>query len=140
MAMTRWWQAACVLLAALTPAGGVVVFAQEKDAAVGSRPGAGARAERPADVPVYEVKRGSLRVVLVEPGTVEASRNRDVLCQVEGATTIISLLPEGTRVKKGDLVCELDSASLRDQLTNQRIATQGARASYQNAKLTHEVA
>ena len=43
-------------------------------------------------------------------------------------------------MKKGDLVCELDSASLRDQLTNQKIATQGAEATYQNAKLTRETA
>ena len=81
-----------------------------------------------------------LRVVLIEPGTLQASRSRDVFCQVEGATTIISILAEGSRVKKGDLVCELDSASFRDQLANQKIATQGAEASYQNAKLTREVA
>ena len=43
-------------------------------------------------------------------------------------------------MKKGELVCELDSASLSDQLTNQKIATQGAEAAYQNAKLTREVA
>ena len=73
-------------------------------------------------------------------GCLESSKNQDVLCQVEGSTTIISIIDEGTKVKKGDLVCELDSASLRDQLTNQKIATQGAEASYQNAKLTREVA
>src|SRR5262249_6185769 len=73
-------------------------------------------------------------------GSLESSKNQDVLCQVEGSTTIIMILPEGTPVKKGDLVCELDSASLRDQHTNQKIATQGAEASYQNAKLTREVA
>ncbi len=43
-------------------------------------------------------------------------------------------------VKKGDIVCELDAAALRDQLTNQRIATQGAEAAYQNAKLAREIA
>ena len=57
-----------------------------------------------------------------------------MLCRVEGRTTIISIVPEGTKVKKGDLVCELDSALLRDQLTNQRIATQGAEASYQQCQ------
>ena len=31
-------------------------------------------------------------------------------------------------MKKGDLVCELDSAALRDQLTNQKITTQSARS------------
>ena len=62
------------------------------------------------------------------------------MSQVEGSTTIITILAEGTKVKKGDMVCELDSASLRDSLTNQKIATQGAEASFQNAKLTREVA
>ena len=59
---------------------------------------------------------------------------------VEGSTTIISILPEGSKVKKGDLVCELDSALLRDQLINQKITTQAAEAAYQNARLTREVA
>lgn len=88
----------------------------------------------------FEVKLGALPITVTEKGALESSRNQDVMCQVEGQTTIISIVPEGTPVKKGDLVCELDSASLRDQLTNQKIATQGAEAAYQNAKLTREVA
>ena len=40
------------------------------------------------------------------------------------------ILPEGTRVKKGELVCELDSAALSDQLTNQKITTESAEANY----------
>ncbi len=43
-------------------------------------------------------------------------------------------------MSKGQLVCELDSAALKDQLTNQVIATRGADAAYQNARLTREVA
>ena len=50
------------------------------------------------------------------------------------------IMPEGTRVKKGELVCELDSAALRDQLDNQKIATKSAEADFENAKLTREVA
>ena len=49
-------------------------------------------------------------------------------------------MPEGTRVKKGQVVCELDSARLKDQLVNQMIAVKRAEAAYQNAKLTREVA
>ena len=48
--------------------------------------------------------------------------------------------PEGTPVKKGEIVCELDSASLKDQLINQKITTKSAEANYENAKLTREVA
>ena len=57
-----------------------------------------------------------------------------------GHEKIVSILPEGTKVKKGELVGELDSASLRDQLINQKIATKAAEAAYQNAKLAREVA
>src|SRR5271157_4595064 len=92
------------------------------------------------DIIPYEVKPAALPITVTDKGALESSRNQDVLCQVEGSTAIISILPEGTKVKKGDLVCELDSASLNDSLTNQKIATQGAEASFQNAKLTREVA
>ena len=92
------------------------------------------------DIVPYEVKPAALPITVSDKGTLESSKNQDVLCQVEGSTTIISILPEGKKVEKGELVCELDSASLRDNLTNQKIATQGAEASFQNAKLTREVA
>jgi multidrug efflux pump subunit AcrA (membrane-fusion protein) len=92
------------------------------------------------DVITYEVKPARLPVTVVERGSLESSQNEDVYCQVEGQTTIIMIVPEGKRVAKGDLVCELDSASLKDQLTNQTITTKGAEAAYQNAKLTREVA
>ena len=50
------------------------------------------------------------------------------------------LVPECRAVKKGDLVCELDSSGLRDQLVNQEIAEQRSSAAYLNAKLSREVA
>ena len=92
------------------------------------------------DIVPYEVKPAALPITVSDKGALESSKNQDVQCQVEGSTTIISILSEGTKVRKGDLVCELDSASLNDSLTNQKIATQGAEASFQNAKLTREVA
>ncbi len=48
--------------------------------------------------------------------------------------------PEGTPVKKGEIVCQLDSAALKDQLVNQKITTKSAEANHENAKLTREVA
>ena len=93
------------------------------------------------DVITYMVKPANLPVTVVERGNLESSKNQDVYCKVEGTgTTIISIVPEGKSVKKGELVCELDSAALKDQLTNQVITTKGAEAAYQNAKLTREVA
>ncbi len=43
-------------------------------------------------------------------------------------------------MKKGALVCELDSSGLKDQLINQTVVRKRAEAAYQNAKLAREVA
>jgi len=95
-----------------------------------------------ADTGVMTVKanRGRLPVSFTERGSLESSENLDVFSQVEGTTTIISIKPEGTRVTKGELVCELDSSALSDNLVNQEIQTQQADASHKNAELTLEVA
>ena len=99
-----------------------------------------ARVVPSGEMPVHEVKPSKLKIVVEARGSLEASRTADLYCRVEGQSTILSLVPEGRAVKKGDLVCELDSAVLRDQLVNQVIAEQRASAAYQNAKLSREVA
>jgi HlyD family secretion protein len=86
------------------------------------------------------IKKGTLVVTINEKGNLESAKNEDVLCEVEGSTTIITIKPEGTRVQKGDVVCELDSATLKDNLKNQQITTKQAEASYQQAQLTRQVA
>ncbi|AMV38999.1 efflux RND transporter periplasmic adaptor subunit [Planctomyces sp. SH-PL62] len=105
-----------------------------------SKPIRGFFAPTALDIIPFEIKRGPLPITVSEKGSLESAKNEDVYCQVEGQTTIIFILPEGTRVKKGELVCELDSAALRESLINQKISTQGADAAYQQAKLTREVA
>ena len=92
------------------------------------------------DVLTFKVKRGTLPVIVKEKGALESSNNQDVLNEVEGQTTILTITPEGTRVTKGEVVCELDSAALKDNLSNQKIATERAKADFENASKTHEVA
>ena len=84
-----------------------------------------------ADVITTVVRPGKLSVIVKEKGNLESAANKDVLCEVEGGTTIIMIKPEGTPVKQGDVVAELDSAALRDSLINQKITTQQAEASLQ---------
>ena len=76
------------------------------------------------EMPVHEVKPGKLKVAVEARGSLEAARVADLYCPVEGQSTILSLVPEGRGVKKGDLVCELNGSFLRDQLVNQEIAEQ----------------
>jgi HlyD family secretion protein len=70
----------------------------------------------------------------------DAAKGVNVFNPVEGRATIILSKPEGAAVKKGEVVCELDSLPLRDRLTNQVIIIAGAEADFENAKLTREVA
>jgi len=79
--------------------------------------------ERKLDHLVTEsVKRGPFQIAVTERGTLESFKNAVLTCKVEGSTTIISIVKEGTHVKEGELVVELDSSALVDRETTQRIA------------------
>ena len=68
-----------------------------------------------SDLPCFTVKPSTFTITVAE-GVIEPVRTEEVKCAVEGTTLILSLLPEGILVKKGQLVCELDDSSFRDQL------------------------
>src|SRR4051794_21386876 len=70
----------------------------------------------------------------------EAGKGQAVICQVEKGGMILSLLPDRSLVKKGDIVCELDSADLKDRLVEQTIAAKRAETEYQAARLAHDLA
>ena len=63
-----------------------------------------------------------------------------VSCQVEKGGRILSLLPKGTLLKKGDLVCELDASDLKDRLTDHNISVKRAESEHKIAQLSHEAA
>jgi HlyD family secretion protein len=67
-------------------------------------------------------------------------KGQAVICQVEKGGMILSLLPERSLVKKGDVVCELDSADLKDRLIEQTIAARRAESEYKVARLAHDLA
>ncbi|MCJ7536244.1 MAG: hypothetical protein MUO57_11990 [Anaerolineales bacterium] len=92
------------------------------------------KSEETSDDPTYQVKRGPLTINFVESGTIKARDQIIIKNEVEGRTSIISLIPEGTRVKKGDLLVELDASSLEDQKIDQEIRVQNNEASYIGSK------
>ena len=141
MTLLRWWQAGSILLS-LGAASGVGLIAQDRGDQTGQQAPAVARpSPRPDDAPaVVAVQPGKLDFTLIERGVVEPARSQFVTNDVEGTTTIINLLPDGSRVRRGDVVVELDSSTLRDQLTNQRVAAERAEMSFQQARTRREVA
>jgi HlyD family secretion protein len=92
----------------------------------------------------YTVKKDNLIVDIIEAGSIEASESEIIRSQVEGRTTIISLVPEGTLitekdVKEGMILVELDSSELRDREVKQEITVQGESAKFADAKASYEI-
>lgn len=87
----------------------------------------------------YEVKRGDFTVSVVEGGTLTALNEVSIRNEVEGTARIIYIVKEGTYVKKGDLLVELDSAQAQDQVNQQRINVEKASNAVINAQLTLDI-
>jgi len=81
----------------------------------------------------FVVKKGSLTISVLETGTIKAREQVIIKNEVEGRTSIISLVSEGTHVKKGDLLVELDASTLVDNRIDQEIRVQNAEAAHINA-------
>lgn len=85
---------------------------------------------------VEQVRRGPLTISLMEFGAVRNRKSTVVKNQVEGSTTILALVPEGTQVKQGDLLVELDSSKLQDSRLQQQITVMNAEAAFIRARET----
>jgi HlyD family secretion protein len=141
MSLHRSFKVASLLAVVIATASGVESLAQKQEG-----PEAGRRlkqlksAVRVDDLPASVIEPGKFRITVAERGRLELSKVADVINEVEGITTILSILPEGAKVKTGDQVGTLDSSPLKAEYARQQITAQQAEASFQNAKLTREVA
>jgi len=82
----------------------------------------------------FVAKRGPLTISVLESGTISPQQQITLRNEVEGRTTIVSLVPDGSRVEKGDLLVELDASNLKDAIIDQDIQVQRAEAAYISAK------
>ncbi len=88
------------------------------------------------NIPVYVVKEGYLLVSINETGTIESKDKIILKSQVRGQNRIIKIVGEGTHIKKGDILVELDSGDLEEKEINQHIQVQNAEASLITARET----
>ncbi len=88
----------------------------------------------------FVAKRGPLTISVLESGTITAREQITLRNEVEGRTSIVRVVPEGTRVKKGELLVELDASTLKDAIIDQDILVQKADAAYISAQETLAVA
>lgn len=118
-------------------AGGIVLFTffnrrSSSLAATSNKPG------------IYTVRRGDLPIIVTEGGDIKAIESEDIMSEVEGRTTIISIVDEGTSitpkdVNEGKVLVELDSSDIKQKLTQQEISFLSAEASYTDANESLEI-
>jgi HlyD family secretion protein len=85
-------------------------------------------------------------LTITERGQLEAAENSDVVCRVKArsanstvATTIRWVVDDGTQVKRGDRLVQLDDSSLYEQLKDQKIKLDNARSAWVQADTQYEI-
>lgn len=77
-----------------------------------------------------EVTIGPFLNRILEQGEIESSSSVEVRCEVRSrnssGTNILEIVPEGTRVKEGDFLIELDASALQQELIQQQIVVSGS--------------
>jgi len=129
-AKTNWQKTRSMLLLAA----GIVVVLGAVGVLTLTRPFGSAIAQ--GAQPTFRVGRGPLTISVVQSGTIQSLEQVSLKCEVEGQTTLIYLVPEGTQVKQGDLLVELDASRLEDDLIQQQISVDNADAAFVRARET----
>ncbi|NQT04359.1 MAG: efflux RND transporter periplasmic adaptor subunit [Planctomycetes bacterium] len=93
-----------------------------------------------SDLVTFVAKRGHLTISVLESGTIKPRERIIIKNELEGRTSIISLISEGAKVKEGDLLVELDASTLEDALIDQEISVQNAEAAFIDANESLAVA
>ena len=86
----------------------------------------------------FTVNRRDLTISVIENGDIKALNSKDIKSEVEGRTTIISIVDEGTFISQEDvdngmILVELDSSQLEEKLAQEEIKYLDAKASYADA-------
>lgn len=82
----------------------------------------------------HKVKRGDMLISVVEGGALKAVKEAVIRSEFEGISRIISIVPEGTYAKEGQVLVELDSSELKDRVNLQEVTYQNNDFAFIQAK------
>jgi HlyD family secretion protein len=95
--------------------------------------------EAKVEIKGARARRGALTISVVQRGNLAARDAVSIKSEIEGQSTIIQLIPEGTQVKVGDVLCKLDTSELVDKQLAQEISVQNAEAAFTKAKAQYDI-
>jgi len=80
------------------------------------------------------VYAGEMKVTVTDRGELESINSLQVTCELEGGGKLVSILPEGTRVEKGDEVAKLDTDALMKLINEQEIKWETAESKVNSSR------
>lgn len=94
----------------------------------------------------FEVRRGTLKISVLEGGSLEALESQEIRSEVKGyqGTKILTIVEEGYQVseedvKNGKVLVVLDSSELRNKIVTQEIQFQSTQASLIEARNGYDI-
>lgn len=91
-------------------------------------------------MPSFTVQPGPLVISVTEDGSLVSDENVDITCGVAGGATIVSLVADGAQVTEGMELVRLDSSTIQENVSAQKIAYEKARAAMIQAEKDHAAA
>ncbi len=76
----------------------------------------------------FLVRRGSFDIIVMANGELGAKEQTELRCRVEGSTSIIEVLPEGTSVQKDEIVVRLADDKIKEKIEQALLSVEQAKA------------
>ena len=92
-----------------------------------------------SDTATYTVKRGNLKITLTETGTLEARNKVNIRPMIKTRAEILSIVEEGTLVKEGDVLAELDKSTVESNIERLEDTVIKLQADLKNAQTDLEI-
>ena len=87
-----------------------------------------------SDLSVYVVRPVDMSITVTEDGELKPKNSVQIKCEVEGQSTILSVVEESTQVKKGDLLIELASDAIKERLQSEEIEQSKLESAFEAAE------
>ncbi len=101
--------------------------------------GSGESGERVSTVELGRAQVRSFNITTLANGELEAKNRVEIRNRVESRTAIVEIIPEGTSVKKGDVLIRLSDESLKNRIAEEELAVIEARTNVENAQAAEKI-
>ena len=127
-----------LLVIAIAAAGAVFYLVRKPQGAASADGNTKEAAQQDVDR-TFTLKKGDLVLGINQPGTVSAKKKHRVVPQANVRTTIVWIIEENAKVKKGDIVAKLDATDLENRILDEKIELENLEKEEELAKETQKL-